>query len=258
MRCLTIRRKALDADHPEVASTLNSLAIVYHRAGQFERAEPLFLRCLEIQEAKLGETHPDVADTLNNLALTYDTMNRGDEARRFNERCLKIRLAQLGPEHPRVAATYSNIADMYFKDGDFSQAEPLYRKSLAIREAKLSAEHHDCIDNLDDLAVLHMQTGKDDLAAKEFDRERRAMRKHVAQLLPMLGTQEQLVFMKDNEWYLHRALTFGMLQAAKPALSELSAGWVLNGKSVVETSLAERAFWPAVTTIQSCAVKSRS
>ena len=67
-RALAIQEQALGATHPDVAQSLNNLAILYHDQGQYAEAVPLHQRALAIQEQALGPTHPAVATSLNNLA----------------------------------------------------------------------------------------------------------------------------------------------------------------------------------------------
>ena len=63
--------KALGPDHPDVANSLNNLAVLYRDLGRYEAAEPLFKRALAIDEKALGPDHPDVAVSLNHLAGLY-------------------------------------------------------------------------------------------------------------------------------------------------------------------------------------------
>ena len=66
---LAIREKALGPDHPDVAKSLNNLAVLYDNEGRYAEAEPLYKRALAIREKALGPDHPDVAISLNNLSL---------------------------------------------------------------------------------------------------------------------------------------------------------------------------------------------
>src|SRR5262249_11173342 len=70
-RALHIREQSLGSDHPEVASTLNGLAVLYNDQGKSVKAEPLYQRALHIREQSLGSDHPEVASTLNGLAILY-------------------------------------------------------------------------------------------------------------------------------------------------------------------------------------------
>jgi len=58
---LAIREKALGPDHPDVAASLNNLALVFSRQGRAQEAEGLLLRALAIQEKAFGPDHPNVA-----------------------------------------------------------------------------------------------------------------------------------------------------------------------------------------------------
>ena len=64
--------------HPNYASSLNNLAMLYRETGDYAAAEPLFRQALEIRRAALGEGHPDYAISLNSLASLYHVM--GDYA----------------------------------------------------------------------------------------------------------------------------------------------------------------------------------
>jgi tetratricopeptide (TPR) repeat protein len=75
-RALLIREQVLEPEHPEVAQSLNSLAVLYMTQHLYEQVEPLCLRALSIQEQALGPQHPDVAITLNDLAMLYYLQNR--------------------------------------------------------------------------------------------------------------------------------------------------------------------------------------
>jgi hypothetical protein len=44
------------------------MAGLYHKQGQYAKAETLYERALAIQERAMRPTHPDMAQSLNNLA----------------------------------------------------------------------------------------------------------------------------------------------------------------------------------------------
>ena len=65
-------RKSLGPDHPDVATSLNNLALLYYEQGRYADAEPLYKRSLAIREKAVGPDHPDAAAALDNLAWLYD------------------------------------------------------------------------------------------------------------------------------------------------------------------------------------------
>ena len=70
-QALEITKKALGEGHPDYATSLNNLALLYYAMGAYDRAEPLYRQALEIRKKVLGEEHPDYATSLNNLAALY-------------------------------------------------------------------------------------------------------------------------------------------------------------------------------------------
>ena len=57
-RIKQIRQRILGNEHPDHATSLNNLALLYNRMGSYERAEPLYLETIKIKEKVLGKEHP--------------------------------------------------------------------------------------------------------------------------------------------------------------------------------------------------------
>ena len=74
------------AEHPDVANSLNNLALLHKGKGQYAKAEPLYGRALAIREKTLGSEHPDVATSLNNLAGLHQAKGEYAEAEPLYQR----------------------------------------------------------------------------------------------------------------------------------------------------------------------------
>jgi tetratricopeptide (TPR) repeat protein len=59
VRSLQIREEQLGATHPDTATSLNNLALLYYSMGRYDQAEPLYVRALVILLNTLGENHPN-------------------------------------------------------------------------------------------------------------------------------------------------------------------------------------------------------
>ncbi|BAY28681.1 peptidase-like protein [Nostoc carneum NIES-2107] len=158
-RALAIREKILGQEHPDVAESLNNLALLYSSQGNYAKAEPLYHRSLAIWEKVLGKEHPDVANSLNNLAALYQVQGNYDKAETLYLRSLAIREQVMGKEHPDVATSQNNLAELYRVQGNYAKAETLYLRSLAIREQVLGKEHPDVANSLNGLAALYQVQG---------------------------------------------------------------------------------------------------
>ena len=80
--------------HPDVAASLNNLAVLYAAQGKYTVAEPLHKRALAIDEKALGPNHPDVAADLSNLASLLRKTNRKAEAAKLEARAKAIMIAK--------------------------------------------------------------------------------------------------------------------------------------------------------------------
>jgi CHAT domain-containing protein/tetratricopeptide (TPR) repeat protein len=169
-RALMIREATLGRDHPDVAQSLNNLALLYVALARHSEAEPLYKRALMIREATLGREHPYVAQSLDNLALLYVAQARHSEAEPLYKRALIIREAALGREHPDVAHSLNNLAGLYQRQGRYSEATHLYQWALGILETQLGTDHPLVATSVNNLAVLYHNLGHDSDAEPLYKR----------------------------------------------------------------------------------------
>ncbi len=132
-RALDIYEKALGVEHPDVVTSLNSLAVLYLNQGKYGEAEPLLKRSLAVREKALGAEHPDVADSLNNLAALYRAQGRYTEAEPLFLRALAIQEKTLGAEHSDVAIVLEYYASLLRKMQRDAEAEKLESRAEMIR-----------------------------------------------------------------------------------------------------------------------------
>ncbi len=159
-QALSVAEKTFGPDHPNVAQSLNNLAVLYLNQGQYAQAEPLHKRALEITEKAFGPDHPDVATSLNNIAELYRALDKFAQAELLYKRSLAIREKVLGPGHPSVATSLNNLALLYAYEGQYAQAEPLFKRALTINEKGFGQDHPDVATSLSNLAVLYNTQGR--------------------------------------------------------------------------------------------------
>ena len=88
---MKVAEQNVGANQPDVATSLNNLALLYYTQGEYAKAEPLNKRALGIYEKALGPKYPEVATSLENLAKLYRDANRPAEAEKLEQRAKKIR-----------------------------------------------------------------------------------------------------------------------------------------------------------------------
>jgi CHAT domain-containing protein/tetratricopeptide (TPR) repeat protein len=160
LRALAITEKALGPDHPDVATSVNNLAVLYEDQGRYAEAEPLYQRALAITEKALAPDHTDVGIQLSNLAGLYRVQGRYAEAEPLYQRALAIIEKARGPDHPDVATSVNNLAVLYDDQGRYAEAEPLLKRALAITKKALGPDHTDVGSRLSNLADLYRVQGR--------------------------------------------------------------------------------------------------
>lgn len=109
-RTLRIREKVLPPDHPDLAMSLNAVALLMTMTGTREGAQKLYERALSILEKSPGPDHPDVARVRVNLAALLASLGDYDGAWSNQARALEIRERAFGPNHPDTAGSVYNLA----------------------------------------------------------------------------------------------------------------------------------------------------
>ena len=90
-KALEVAKQNVGPDHPDVATSLNNLALLYYARSDYAKAVPLYKRSLVITVKSLGPDHPDVATGLENLAALYRATKRNEAAGKLERRATKIR-----------------------------------------------------------------------------------------------------------------------------------------------------------------------
>jgi tetratricopeptide (TPR) repeat protein len=114
-RALEIDEKALGKDHPDTATSLNTLAVLYHHQGKYAEAEALYKRALEIREKAIGKDHPATATSLNDLANLYHRQGKYAEAEPLLKLALEITEKAIGKDHPATTLVLENYVYLLYK-----------------------------------------------------------------------------------------------------------------------------------------------
>ena len=175
-----------NAYEPDLASTLNNLAVIYKNTQHLKESETLYLEALESyrrlakdkpkykplypsrdkSKDKSKDYEPDVARTLNNLALLYFDTQRFSESETMYLEALETRrrLAEKDPDtyEPGLAMTLNNLALLYSNTQRFTQSETLQLEALEIQRSLAKsapkAYEPELAMTLNNLAVLYSNT----------------------------------------------------------------------------------------------------
>ncbi|GLD96999.1 hypothetical protein PINS_up005682 [Pythium insidiosum] len=145
-RSLEIRETALGKNHPQVAQSLNNLALFL--AGKLESSNlsdtelqmqrdeiaKLFERALAIRRSTLGNASLETAATLNNMGSFKRLLRDWKGAQDDIEEALRITDRYFSEGSPRAARMFINLARVYKDQSRYEDAIQCYRKAQEIRQ----------------------------------------------------------------------------------------------------------------------------
>lgn len=151
---LAMRESALGRDHPDVATSLTTLALIARAQENYEEMRRLHERALRIRERRLGPEDPDTALSLNGIAVAHRIAGDYPRARTLYERALAILERTRGPDHPDTLRVLDNLGEVRRTMGDPQGARPLLERALAGREKALGPDHLVVAESCRSLASL--------------------------------------------------------------------------------------------------------
>jgi tetratricopeptide (TPR) repeat protein len=177
-------RRALGKDYEfEVAETLNSLALVHEKTGNYTKAEQLYKKALEIyRRSEQHQAH--FAASKHNLAGLYFTKGLYKKAEKNYQKALDIRKRLLGARHPDVAQSLNNLAAVHYAKGNYTAATPLWQQALDIYRAAFGEHHAYYAAVLGNLAGLYYVAGNYEAAEPLYQQALKIRRETVGERHP--------------------------------------------------------------------------
>jgi tetratricopeptide (TPR) repeat protein len=123
-------KKILGKEHPDTLRSMNNLALVLSRQGNYKEAEPIHRQVLALYGTVLGKEHPDTLTSMNNLAEVLSSQGSYKEAERIHRQALTLKETVLGKEHPDTLTIMNNLASVFRDRGKYEAAEQMNRRAL--------------------------------------------------------------------------------------------------------------------------------
>ena len=190
--------------------SLNNLAIVHSRRGEFALAEPLLKEALQVTVAINGENHPDTAECLFNLAIVRLQVGKIDEAIADAERGASITARRRNETGPDFAACLVQAAQILAQKGDVRRTEKVLLRSVEVTRKQFGAEHPRVAIALASLATLYRSQERFEAAEKELTESRRILEKQDS------APRSALALVLNNLGTIYQAQ--GRLQQTEPLL----------------------------------------
>lgn len=182
--------------HPEYAVAVGSMADMYQRCKDFQKADSLFRKALEIRKKYMGENAAANIPILNRLGVVNMEMENFGEAEKKLSEAVKIIDAHGGEKFNLYAYCMKNVARLYALTGRKQEAELLYLKCLAIYDNLGLEQHSDRLIVLHDMAEL-LYTDDPVKAGGYLLKAMEAEEKLLVEKLDFLSENELLTYLKS-------------------------------------------------------------
>ena len=133
-QALSLKRKVLPPDHPDIAISLICIAIVQNELGEHKAALVAADKALKIYENAYGSESPQVASPLGERGESYEQLGRYSEAERDLRRAVDLSAQWVGPDHPWTAYPLTALGKTLILEHHLREAMPILERALRIRE----------------------------------------------------------------------------------------------------------------------------
>ncbi len=161
---LELKQKALGADDPGVAQSMDDLGAHCLRTGDYQKADDLFKRAIAILEKAYYADHGHIAPVASHLGDCYGAQNKWEDAEAAYKRALDIYSKTLVADHHDILESTRKLAIAQRKQGKNDEAETLLKKAVKGSDTPLGPLEEFYFE----LALTQQAAGKNDDAAATF------------------------------------------------------------------------------------------
>ena len=176
---LRIQRTAYDSAHVGWASSLNNLANLHHRQGEYTEAASYYRKAIEMYRRLEGK-HPSLATIMSNFAALLRDRGRYAEADTIQRRALAIHRRQAGEESVDVALRMASLGRIRMMRGRLVEADSLLVGGMQQLQAFYEAPHPYLARTQYHIGRLRLRQDQLGAARRRF----RTARKQINQSLP--------------------------------------------------------------------------
>jgi CHAT domain-containing protein/Tfp pilus assembly protein PilF len=195
-------------------SIQQNLASLYFESARYTEAELLLEDVLRQDRERYGEDHPDYATSMQNLAAVYQKNKELVKARDLYEKALALDARLGGTGSISYATKAANLGIVYEEAGDLNKAQQYLESALKIREKKLGKDHPDYVFNQYNLANVYEELGQSAKALPLFRRVGAFYVQEIHELFPAMSEQEKTAFYNKISEVINSYLDFTIKHAS--------------------------------------------
>ena len=157
-QAVTLRRRLLPADHPDLGAALLYLATVRLNQGRADEAVAQAREALAIR--RRSDTGIDTARALSALGAALQRGGHADEAERVLRSLLQVERDRSPATPAAVAQVARNLAHALRDQRRFPEALPLYAEAYALHRGAYGDDHPETANSAVNLGRAYLETGE--------------------------------------------------------------------------------------------------
>ncbi|RGP76556.1 hypothetical protein FLONG3_5217 [Fusarium longipes] len=166
--------KVLGPTHVDTIKAISNLGILYHRAGQLDKAEALFQESLAVRERQFGNENPYTLRIIERLVGLFWAKGEVEKAEALALRGLGYQSS--ADSAVEECCSLSEVSDKVGQDYRSNGAsEALFHRALLREESSLHEAHQVLIDMLECLATVTRVRGKSSKSLEQEISRRKAI-----------------------------------------------------------------------------------
>jgi len=171
LESLELTKQIMGSQSYLVGTKLHEIAVCYDSQGRPDDALRYYNRALKVQRDSDVDCRVELATTLVNASSVDFLQGRYNVALERLEEALELKKDVFGPDHVEVALILNNIASVYNMFEGFAEGLQVAQEAYAILHEDGSGERiSDMADTLDNIAKAYKGLGRDEKAAKTFEK----------------------------------------------------------------------------------------
>ena len=159
------------SEHPDVASSLQSIGNVFLFRGNYNEAIKQYNLSLELYRTLMGDSSRYVALSLMNVGIASNSMRKYDIALDYYKKSIEIfENIYKTDNNIDIADVYNNMGVSYENKKEYELALDYYRKALKIRNAIYDYKHQDVATSYCNIAGVYDALGEYKSAIENYQK----------------------------------------------------------------------------------------
>ena len=156
-RALGIYKILYNDNHPNIATALNNIGVIYQKKGELKDSFVYLQQALKMRQKIYQGNHADIATSLNDIGIYYKEKRDLENALTNLSQALKMRQILYRDAHPELAMSLNNLGIIYKEKEDIPNASNYLKQALEMWKVIYGSDHPDIATSLNNVGICYQE-----------------------------------------------------------------------------------------------------